>query len=145
MSVIALRRANKCRRASPHFNRLCTHNPSLTTFKSTDNLINLAKFSGIKGAKSVTCPENRLACPGNFAVNIIVKLNNTLEEFKAIVPKWRANVAVAASVNIDKVGTRRTRRRWRGRRDRKRFAGAPHGRCGRGVLGRVASSAREKG
>lgn len=80
--------------------------PPLTTpnYPPTDNLIQLAKMSGIKGAKSITCPDNRIACPGNYAVNIIVGLNNTLDQFKAVVPQWRANIATAASVSIDKVG-----------------------------------------
>ena len=79
--------------------------PSLAPPNPTpDNLIQLAKLSGIKGAKSITCPDNRLACPGNNAVNIVVKLDNTLDQFKAVVPQWRANVATAASVRIDRVG-----------------------------------------
>jgi hypothetical protein len=73
----------------------------------SDNTIQLNKLSGIKGAKPLLCPDNRLACPGNYGVNIIVKLNNTLEEFQAVAQKWRSNIAAAVSMPINKVRPRR--------------------------------------
>jgi hypothetical protein len=83
--------------------RHSTHTLNTLQHTTTDHLINLAKLSGIKGAKSVTCPDNRHACPGNNAVSVIVKLDNTLDKFESVVAQWRVNMATAISMPLDRV------------------------------------------
>jgi hypothetical protein len=91
------RRCPRARRAWLSPRRPCPWPPP------PDNTIQLGKLSGIKGAKPIMCPDNRLACPGNYGVNIIAKLNNTLEEFQAAAQKWRSNLAAAVSMPVNKV------------------------------------------
>jgi hypothetical protein len=115
---------------------LATRSASSHIPQPPDNLIQLAKVASIKGAKSVTCPDNRLACPGNYAVNIVTKFNNTIEDFQKVVPQWRAIVATAASVRIDRV------RGGAARRGRGASAGGRARRGGGGGRGRGAALAR---
>jgi hypothetical protein len=71
---------------------------------NAEKRIDLAKLSGIKGAKPVICPDNGAACPGNSAVAITFKFDSNLTAFEKVAPNWRANIATAADVPIDKVG-----------------------------------------
>jgi len=60
--------------------------------------VDLAKITEIAGLQSLRCPANSAACPGNRAVQLIVELQNTYDEFAEKRGTWIATLAVGASV-----------------------------------------------
>lgn len=77
--------------------------PLPPTPPQTDNLLQLAKLTGIRGARSITCPVNREACPGTNAVSVVARLGSSLAQFRKVEAQWRANLAAAAGVALDRV------------------------------------------
>lgn len=60
--------------------------------------VDLAKITQIEGLQKLKCPPNPAACPGNRAVQLIVELQNTYDEFAEKRGEWVATIAVGASV-----------------------------------------------
>jgi hypothetical protein len=60
--------------------------------------VDLAKITQIDGLQKLKCPSNAAACPGNRAVQLIVELGNTYDEFAEKRGTWVATIAVGASV-----------------------------------------------
>jgi len=60
--------------------------------------VDLAKITQIDGLQKLRCPANAAACPGNRAVQLIVELANTYDEFADKRGTWVATIAVGASV-----------------------------------------------
>jgi len=70
---------------------------------SGSSTVDLAKTVGIKGARKISCPDNKKACPGDKATEFTTTFNNTLEQFEKNMEVYLSTVSQAASVPIDLV------------------------------------------